>query len=125
MEKRNGKDKAWDKILGKRGELITGQRGIQKRQVEFYSELFATERNQTNEHEHSKQFFLSETSKRLSESSKIKLEEYISILYCKHEFEHNKFNEINVKKYPSHVNSRKIFPTLISLVFFLLVFASI
>lgn len=78
LEKRNGKDKAWDKILGKRGELITGQRGIQKRQVEFYSELFATERNQTNEHEHSKQFFLSETSKRLSESSKIKLEEYIS-----------------------------------------------
>ena len=35
LEKRNGKDKSWDKILSNTGETITGQHNIQKRQVEL------------------------------------------------------------------------------------------
>ena len=39
LEKRNGKNKAWDKILDEDKNLIYGTKAIQARQVRFYKEL--------------------------------------------------------------------------------------
>ena len=40
LERRNGKDKVWDKIIDSEGNLQYGTHNIQKRQIEFYKELF-------------------------------------------------------------------------------------
>ena len=78
LEKRNGKDKAWDKILSKSGELITDQWEIQKRQVEFYSELFTSERKKDSKFTDDIDYFLGDETKRISDTSKEKLEEIIT-----------------------------------------------
>ena len=43
LEKRNAKEKGWREILGEKGEIITGITGIQKRQVDFYKNLYKSQ----------------------------------------------------------------------------------
>ena len=66
LEKRNGKDKTWDKILDNEGKLIYGLDNIQKRQVDFYKTLYKSQ-NLKNMHQSD---FLTDINSRISESSK-------------------------------------------------------
>ena len=73
LEKRNGKNKAWDKILGIDGNLIYGTNDIQKQQVLFYKNLFSSQNVDGDQ-----SFFLSNPDKKLSEDNKQRLETDIS-----------------------------------------------
>ena len=48
LEKRNAKEKSWSEILDPHGNLITGHENIQKRQLEFYQDLFRSQKNDEN-----------------------------------------------------------------------------
>ena len=43
LERRNGKEKLWDRILDKDGNMLEDRQDILKRQKQFYVELFAEE----------------------------------------------------------------------------------
>ena len=42
LEKKNGKDKSWNKILDKNGKMLHDTNDVQLRQVEFYKSLYST-----------------------------------------------------------------------------------
>ena len=75
LEKRNGKEKAWDKILDENKKMIYGTKAIQARQVRFYKDLFTTQNLSAEE----KNFFLSHPTKQLTEEQKIDLEKEITL----------------------------------------------
>ena len=77
LEKRNAKEKTWDRILDKDDNLVTGTKNIQKRQVEFYKELFQSEHKGDNKPE--TDFFLNNLDRKLSDESKHNLEKDITI----------------------------------------------
>ena len=73
LERRNGKNKAWDSILDEKKQIIKGTNAIQDRQVRFYKELFTSQNlNPDNT------FFLNNPTRQLSDSSKIELESDIT-----------------------------------------------
>ena len=74
MEKQNGKNKTWDKILDSEGNLVYGTKDIQNQQVIFYKNLFTSQN--INE---DKSYFLSNPEKKLSDNSKQNLEREISL----------------------------------------------
>ena len=43
LEKRNGKQKAWNKILDSRKNIVQGTKNIQKVQMDFYKDLFTSQ----------------------------------------------------------------------------------
>ena len=73
LEKRNGKNKLWDKILDKDGNTLCGLENIQKTQVEFYKELYHTQNLQNDDG-----YFLEHVNASLSESSKAHLDSIIT-----------------------------------------------
>ena len=74
LEKKNGKDKAWEKIWGDNGESIHGTDNIQKRQVQFYRDLYTSQNLDMNE----KEYFLQGNTNCLTEDSKIFLDSMLS-----------------------------------------------
>ena len=74
LEKRNAKEKSWDQIMDKKGNLISGTQNIQSRQVEFYEDLYKSQN--LPDRESYKKFFLENRfpAKKLSEESKQNLE---------------------------------------------------
>ena len=70
LERKNAKEKAWDQIYGKNKEILTGTKDIQKRQVEFYKELYSSQ-NLSVSNEDMK-FFLDDNNDlpKLTDSSK-------------------------------------------------------
>ena len=78
LEKRNSKEKSWSKILDKNNHTVTGTKNIQKRQVEFYKELYKSQSLSNNEPE--MDFFLKNShQKKLSDESKAFLDSDISL----------------------------------------------
>ena len=73
LEKRNGKDKAWDKILDKHGNILYGTENLQKVQVEFYKDLYNSQNLDGNDG-----YFLDNINTRLSERSKNSLDAIIT-----------------------------------------------
>ena len=73
LEKRNSKNKAWDKIFDEKGTLIYGTKNIQDRQVRFYKELFTSQKVDLD---HS--FFLENGMRQLSQKNKENLEREIN-----------------------------------------------
>ena len=73
LEKRNGKNKAWDKILDENNRLIFGTSNIQKRQVRFYKKLF-----QSEPVKHDQSFFMENPTRTLSKNDQENLERDIS-----------------------------------------------
>ena len=51
LEKRNAKEKSWDKIWDKDKRILTGTSNIQKRQLEFYQELYTSQNLMTSNEE--------------------------------------------------------------------------
>ena len=43
LEKRKAREKSWSKIFDKNGQTLLGTESIQKRQVEFYKELYKSQ----------------------------------------------------------------------------------
>ena len=78
LEKRNSKEKSWSKIFDKNGQSITGTQNIQKRQVEFYKDLYKSQNLSVNKAE--KDFFLADSqhTKKISENSKAMLDSDIT-----------------------------------------------
>ena len=78
LEKRNAKEKGWREIFGEKGEKITGITGIQKRQVDFYKNLYKSQNLANNEKENN--FFLGDVNnhRKLSEESKTFMDSDIS-----------------------------------------------
>ena len=74
LEKRNGKNKAWDKILDEDDNIIYGTKAIQARQVRFYKKLFTTQNLDSNENI----FFLNQPSKQLTKEQKEDLQTEIT-----------------------------------------------
>ena len=77
LEKQRAKEKAWTEILDKQGKLIHGTPNIQKRQTEFYKELFTSQTHRNPDYD----YFLSNTQphrKKLSDESKEALDSDIS-----------------------------------------------
>ena len=72
LEKRNAKNKAWDKILDEKGKLIYGTKNVQDRQVRFYKDLFTSQKVNPD---HS--YFLGKKISQLSKKSKENLEKEI------------------------------------------------
>ena len=79
LEKRNSKEKSWNKILDKNGHTLIGTTDIQNRQVEFYKELYTSQNLSNNEAE--RDFFLSSENsyQQLSDESKVQLDSNISL----------------------------------------------
>ena len=73
LEKSRGKEKAWNKILDKNGELVYGTAEVQKRQVEFYKDLF---KSSCDTDEKALNDILSKIDRRLDEKSKEYLEKW-------------------------------------------------
>ena len=73
LERRNGKQKAWDSILDENKQMVRGTNAIQDRQVRFYKDLF-TSQNLNNDNS----FFLNNPTRQLSDLSKNELERDIS-----------------------------------------------
>ena len=67
LEKSRDKEKAWNKILDKNGELVYGTAEVQKRQVEFYKDLF---KSNCDTNEKALNDILSKTDRKLDEKSK-------------------------------------------------------
>ena len=74
LEKRNGKDKVWDKILDRDGNYIFGTDKVQKTQVEFYKALYKSQELKNGD----KEYFLNNVDRKLTESSKLFLETAIA-----------------------------------------------
>ena len=78
LEKKNGKEKSWDKILDEQGNIVSGNSNIQARQVRFYKELYTSQSlsNQftNNLLEQDINFFHDPIDKQLSNESKQMLE---------------------------------------------------
>ena len=78
LEKKNGKEKSWDKILDEQGNSVSGNSNIQARQVRFYKELYtsqtSTNQGDNNLLEQDMQFFHDPIDKQLSNESKQMLE---------------------------------------------------
>ena len=77
LEKSRAKQKAWDKILDKNGNLQYGTSNILNRQVEFYKHLFTSD--QKNDNHQEKAYFLDNLDKKLSEESKNDLDSDIQL----------------------------------------------
>ena len=79
LEKQNAKEKSWDQIYGRNKEVITGNSNIQKRQVEFYKELYSTQNLSENTTETN--YFLGENNDlpKLSEESKVFMDAEIQL----------------------------------------------
>ena len=75
LEKRNGKNKAWEKILDENKKLIYGTKAIQARQVRFYKDLFTTQNLDSS----GNNFFLGEQTKKLTEEQKSNLEKEFTL----------------------------------------------
>jgi exonuclease III len=75
LEKRNAKDKVWDKIISKEQKVVQGTRNIIKEQVRFYEQLYKAELTDTSKAE----CFLSKLDKGLSDNSKKILDDNITI----------------------------------------------
>ena len=75
LEKRNGKSKAWDKIMDENKKMIYGTKAIQARQVRFYKDLFTTQNLSADE----TNFFLGQPVKQLTDEQKLSLEEEITL----------------------------------------------
>ena len=73
IEKKNGKNKTWEKILTPDGQLVYGTQNVQKEQVNFYKDLFSSQRTSPN-----KSFFLSNPDPQLSQQSQQNLERLIT-----------------------------------------------
>ena len=73
MEKQNGKNKSWDKILDTDGNLVYGTKDIQNQQLIFYKNLFTSQN--INEDE---SYFLSNPAAKISDDSRQNLEREIS-----------------------------------------------
>ena len=75
LEKRNSKEKSWTEILDKHGNLITGHENVQKRQLEFYQDLFRSQN--INENNSSHELFLENINQdcKLSEANKSMMDE--------------------------------------------------
>ena len=69
LERTKAKSKTWDCILDKNKQLVYGTKNIQKRQVEFYKELFTTE-EVSNDYS----FFLNNNGKQLPRNKRDDLE---------------------------------------------------
>ena len=78
LEKSRAKEKSWTEILDKHGNLIRGTVEIQKRQVEFYEDLFKSQ--EKDEAEKSSDFFFSDENSdcQISEANKEMLDSDIS-----------------------------------------------
>ena len=74
LERRNGKDKVWDKIIDSDGNLLYGTHNIQNRQVEFYKELYKSQMREDTD----KSYFLENVDKTISGSSKQFMESIIT-----------------------------------------------
>ena len=70
LEKKNAKEKAWTEIFDKHGNTITGTSNIQRRQLEFYEDLFRTQNLKNDEKDYNFFFDNLDKSKKLSEDSK-------------------------------------------------------
>ncbi len=77
LEKQNAKNKAWESILDKDGELISGTKNVQKVQVDFYKTLYKSEGICTEKCDP----FLSSIDRVLSDEIKCELDQEI----CLHE----------------------------------------
>ena len=75
LEKRNGKDKAWERIYDEERNIITGTTGIMKEQVRFYEKLYRSQLLNAQD----KNEFLSSVGRSLSENSRITLDSDITI----------------------------------------------
>ena len=43
VEKKNGKEKSWSKIIDEDGSILYGTKAVQRRQVKFYKSLYSSE----------------------------------------------------------------------------------
>ena len=75
LEKRNAKAKAWDKILDRDKNVLTGTSNIQKVQVEFYESLYQTQSIDKDKAE----MFTETIDKKVSQDSKMNLNKDISL----------------------------------------------
>ena len=66
LEKRNGKNKNWDKVLDSEGNLVFGTNNVQKRQVHFYKDLYTSQPLQNGD----TGFFLDNIDSQLTQTSK-------------------------------------------------------
>ena len=77
LEKIHGKDQLWDKIIDQDENILQGTDYVQKVQVRFYKDLYASQELENygmTEHN-----FLSVASRQLVLESKEKLERYITL----------------------------------------------
>ena len=77
LEKKTGKDQLWDQILDKDGKLLCDTKSIQNRQVQFYKELYKSQKLPQNSiHE---MCFLNEIKNQPTEKSKSTLDKDINL----------------------------------------------
>ena len=76
LEKRNAKEKLWSQIFDKNEKSLIGTQNIQKRQVEFYKDLYSSQNLSLRNLDYD--FFLKGSNKALSPENKEFLDEDIS-----------------------------------------------
>ena len=77
LEKRRGADKLWRGILDKEENIVFGTKQVQKRQVEFYKELFQSQNLNCNDNQYNR--FLNVVDKKLSEEDRISLDSCLTM----------------------------------------------
>ena len=77
LEKRNGKEKSWSKIIDEDGSILYGTKAVQRRQVKFYKSLYSSEFCYGNQEGDKK--FLGCIENRLNESQNTDMNSDLSI----------------------------------------------
>ena len=70
LEKKIAKEKSWTDIFDKHGKTITGTKNVQRRQLEFYEDLFRTQNLKNDKEDYNFFFEKSNQDKKLSDESK-------------------------------------------------------
>ena len=77
LEKRQGKDKLWSEMVGENGQMVYGTKDIQNKQVEFYKNLYTSEKAEDISLEYD--YFLNDLDRKLSLESKVSLDSEITM----------------------------------------------
>ena len=70
LEKRNAKEKGWDKIWDKNKQILVGTSNIQKRQLEFYQDLYTSQNLMTSNEDYDYFFNSTICDKKICDESK-------------------------------------------------------